>query len=84
MSSLNAYIIRRAQAYRKSRTVSEDVGEVRTLSSHGLDAATVALPAGISLDQRAARMNDFWRKLVEFQYRDVLVVALCMGDDPPR
>jgi hypothetical protein len=77
VSSLNDYIIRRAQAYRKSRTVSEDVGEVRTLSSRGLDAATVALPAGISLDDRADRMNQFWRALVEFQCEDVLVVALC-------
>ena len=45
--------------------------------SPGLDAATVALPANIDLDERADRMNQFWRTLVEFQYRDVLVVAIC-------
>ncbi len=31
------------------------------------------------LEDRAAHMNDFWRALVEFQDRDVLVVALCVG-----
>jgi len=50
---------------------------VHSIKSLGLDAATVALPAGISLDERAARMNDFWRKLVDFQRQDVIVVALC-------
>jgi hypothetical protein len=59
----------------------EDVGEVRVLSSIGMDAASVALPAGIDLEDRAARMNEFWDMLVEFQYRDVIVVALCVGDD---
>jgi hypothetical protein len=59
----------------------EDVGEVRTMSSLGMGAATVALPAGIDLEDRAARMNDFWRALVDYQYRDVLVVALCADDE---
>lgn len=48
----------------------------RRISSLGLDAATEALPA-VDLETRAARMNEFWRALVEFQYRDVVVVALC-------
>jgi len=26
-------------------------------------------------------MNDFWRALVEFQYRDVVVVALCADNE---
>jgi len=26
-------------------------------------------------------MNEFWDKLVEFQHRDVMVVALCVGDE---
>src|ERR1039458_3927289 len=43
--------------------------------------ASVALPADIDLDDRAARMNAFWEKLVEFQHRDVLVVALCVGEE---
>jgi hypothetical protein len=51
------------------------------MRSPGLDAASVALPAGIDLDDRAARMNEFWRALVDFQYRDVLVVALCAGEE---
>jgi len=59
----------------------EDVGEVRVMSSLGLDAASVALPAGIDLEDRAARMNNFWRALVDFQRRDVIVVAMCMGDE---
>ena len=29
---------------------------------------------------RADRMNSFWRALVEFQHRDVLVVAICADD----
>lgn len=57
--------------------IREDVGEVRVISSLGLDVASVALPAGIDLKDRAARMNGFWRALVDFQYRDVVVVALC-------
>jgi hypothetical protein len=59
----------------------EDVGEVRVISSPGLNAASVALPAGIDLEDRAARMNEFWDALVEFQYRNVIVVALCVGEE---
>jgi hypothetical protein len=51
------------------------------MRSHGFDAASVALPAGTDLDDRASRMNKFWRALVDFQHRDVLVVALCAGDE---
>ena len=29
-------------------------------------------------------MNEFWRALVEYQYRDVFVVALCVGDARKR
>jgi hypothetical protein len=76
---------RRTSRTAKSRTarrlLREDVGEVRVISSLGLDAASVALPAGIDLEDRAARMNDFWDALVEFQYRNVVVVALCVGED---
>jgi hypothetical protein len=59
----------------------EDVGGVSVVRSPGLDTASVALPADIDLDDRAARMNAFWEKLVEFQHRDVLVVALCVGEE---
>jgi hypothetical protein len=83
--SLREYIANDGRARRMSREardpVREGVGEVRVLSSIGMDAASVALPAGIDLDDRAARMNEFWRALVDFQYRDVLVVALCAGDE---
>jgi hypothetical protein len=88
--SLKEYITRHDLARRKSRTTKpsrsrrqmrEDVGEVRVISSPGLDAASVALPAGIDLEDRAARMNEFWDALVDFQYRDVIVVALCVGDE---
>jgi hypothetical protein len=85
VKSLKEYIARQSTTRRTSRSarrpVREDVGEVRVMSSLGLDAATVALPAGIDLEDRAARMNEFWRALVDFQYRDVLVAALCAGDE---
>ena len=85
MVRLKDYIISRKRARRTSRTtrhpISEDVGEVRVINSGGLDAASVALPAGIDLEDRAARMNDFWRALVDFQDRDVFVVALCSGEE---
>jgi hypothetical protein len=87
VTSLKEYIERQHGARRPSRphaarrSVSEDTSEVRIVSSLGLDAASVALPAGIDLEDRAARMNDFWRALVEFQYRDVVVVALCADSE---
>jgi hypothetical protein len=59
----------------------EDAGDVSIVHSPGLEAASVALPAGIDLEVRAARMNEFWDKLVEFQYRNVIAVALCVGDE---
>jgi hypothetical protein len=59
----------------------EDVGDFSVARSPGLEAASVALPAGIDLEDRAARMNEFWDALVEFQHRDVIVVALCAGDE---
>jgi hypothetical protein len=90
VKSLKDYIARSGRTRRTSRTmkptksrrqIREDVGEVRVMSSPGLDAASVTLPAGINLDDRAARMNEFWDKLVEFQHRDVMVVALAVGDE---
>lgn len=85
MTSLKQHIARKYGARRTTKTqrrlMIEDVGEVRVLSSIGLDAASVALPAGIDLEDRAARMNNFWRALVKFQDRDVFVAALCKGDE---
>ena len=85
MVSLKQFIIRQDHARQKSRSarrpISEDAGDVRVLNSIGMDAASVALPAGIDLEDRAARMNDFWKALVEFQHQDVMVVALCAGDE---
>ena len=52
--------------------------------SPGLDAASIALPANIGLESRADKMNQFWRALVEFQDRDVLVVAICADNDSER
>lgn len=43
--------------------------------------ASVSLPVNVELKERAARMNAFWRGLGDFQYRDVLVVALCVGEE---
>jgi hypothetical protein len=90
VTSLKEFIARHDRAHRTSRTaksptsrrlISEDAGEVRVISSPGLDAASVALPAGIDLEVRAARMNAFWDALVDLQHRDVIVVALCVGED---
>ena len=83
MKSLSDHIVENAntRGARKKlcriREVPGEGGEAVSISSLGLDAATVALPAGIDLKTRAERMNEFWRALVEFQYRDVIVVALC-------
>ena len=84
MVSLTDYIAQRGRrrATRPRRVpMAEDVGEVRTIRSAGLEAASVALPAGIDLEDRAARMNAFWKKLVDFQHSDVIVVALCATDE---
>jgi hypothetical protein len=59
----------------------KDAGEVRIISSPGLDTASVSLPADVDLDARAARMNQFWRALVDYQHQNVVVVALCVGDE---
>jgi broad specificity phosphatase PhoE len=59
----------------------EDAGDVSFMRSPGLDAASVALPGGIDLEDCAARMNEFWKALVEFQHRNVLVVAVCAGEE---
>lgn len=83
MTTFKGYIANnfdREQSSIPRRAMREDDGDVRVVSSLGLDAASVALPAGISLDDRASRMNAFWRALVDYQYRDVVVVALCSGE----
>jgi hypothetical protein len=86
LTTLKEYIARHDLARRKSRTtlksprpMREDVGDVSVMSSPGLAAASVALPAGLDLEVRAARMNEFWDMLVEFQHQDVMVVALAVG-----
>jgi hypothetical protein len=81
--SLKKHIARKYAARRRSprRLIHEDVGEVRVINSGGLEAASVALPAGIDLEDRSARMNNFWRALVDFQDRDVFVVAMCAADE---
>jgi hypothetical protein len=61
--------------------MSEDSDDVSVTCSPGLDVASVALPGDVDLEARAARMNKFWDKLVAFQHRDVLVVALAVGDE---
>jgi hypothetical protein len=71
---------RAARGTRKRTVVREDAGEVQSIRSQGLQAASVALPADVDLEERAARMNEFWRALVEYQHRDVVVVALCATD----
>jgi hypothetical protein len=68
---------RPAKAIPCNQPLREEAGDVRVMRSPEIDTASVTFPARIDLETRAARMNEFWRKLVEFQYQDVLVVALC-------
>ena len=82
--TLNEFIIRQSRSAKSEAACHAVREEVCIIRSPGLDAATVALPAGIDLESRADRMKAFWRALVEFQDRDVLVVVLCVDDDHPR
>lgn len=43
--------------------------------------ATVALHAGVDLETRARRVNEFWRSLARFQYQDVVVIAVCVDGE---
>ena len=83
MTSLKKFIANEYGARRSSRPriVREGDGDASVAHSTGLDTASVSLPAGIDLDDRADRMNEFSRALVEFQRRDVFVVALCVGEE---
>ena len=47
----------------------------------GIDYSGVEPPTAIDLDTRAERINQFWHALVVYQHRDVLVVAMCVGDE---
>ncbi len=85
MDRLKDYVARRGQrrATRPRRApMAEDLGEVQTIRSAGLKAASVAFPADIDLKERAARMNAFWLSLVDYQHRDVVIVALCATGEP--
>jgi hypothetical protein len=57
---------------RRDRDPAAEAEPVRVIRSLGLDGAT-----GIDLETRAERMNRFWEALVDFQYQDVVVVAVC-------
>ena len=87
MTSLKQHIASQYRARRPTRQraarrpMREDAGGVSITRSPGLDMASIALPAAISLDDRAARMNDFWKALAKFQYRNVMVVAICAGEE---
>jgi len=89
VTRLKEYIARQGDTKRASRStkpttarsIREDAGDDSTVRSLGFDAASVALPGDIDLEDRATRMNEFWRALVDYQHRDVLVVALCVDDE---
>ena len=85
MTSLRQYIARQRRPRRKPRAarppMREGTGAVSVVRSPRLDTASVALLGDVALEDRAARMNAFWDKLVDLQHRDVLVVALCVGDE---
>jgi hypothetical protein len=83
MKSLKHHIVENANAARGARKHPRRDREpvamgvpVRVIHSLGLDGATVSLPAGIDLQTRAELVNAFWRALVQFQDRDVVVVAM--------
>jgi hypothetical protein len=44
-------------------------------------AASVALPADVDPETRAAPMNQFWRALVDYQHQNVVVVALVLSEE---
>lgn len=84
MVSLTEHIARRRrrpEARPRRAPRAENVGDVQRIRSRGLQAATVAFSAGVDLEERAARMNAFWRALVDLQFEDVVVVALCAKRD---
>ena len=89
MTRLKEFIARQDDTKRASRATKpmaarpfrEDTGDVSVMRSLGFDAASVALPGDINLEDRAARMNEFWRALVDYQHRTVLVVAICVDDE---
>ena len=88
MKSLGDHILENANTARgarddprRDREPAAEAEPVRVIL--GLDAAAaVLLPAGIDLEMRAERMNQFWRALVQFQYQDLIVVALCANGEP--
>ena len=86
MTSLKKFIANENGARRPSRPpiVRQDAGDASVARSTGLDTASVSLPADIDLEERADRINEFWRALVELQHRDVFVVALCVGEEQKR
>ena len=87
MTTLKQHIARQHRARRATtppsphRTLRENAGDVSVTSALGFDTASVMLPADVDLDDRAARMNAFWKKLVDYQHRDVLVVALAVDGE---
>jgi hypothetical protein len=89
VTKLKEYLARQKDTKRASKTkeaatalsIRENAGDVSTMRSLAIDAASVALPADINLEARAARMNAFWRALVDYQHQDVVVVALVLGEE---
>ena len=65
------------------RTRGHEPDEARSVgvtSEDGLHTASVFFLAGAASDERAARMDAFWKKMIEFQDRDTVVVALAVGE----
>ena len=85
MESLNEHIVRTSAGRRptnRSTTRGHEPDESRSIgvtSESGLHTASVFFLAGTALDERAARMDAFWKKMIEFQDRDTIVVALAVG-----
>ncbi len=90
MTGLKEYIARHDRARRASGKAQrprarlqmlEELADIQIFQAAGMNAVSVALPAGIDLELRTARMNAFCKTLAEFQDLDVYVVATCVGKE---
>lgn len=86
--SLKEHIVRQDRARQTSGTTTPRAKSSALLCGRMTEdtetvsaAASVALPGDIDLETRAARMNQFWSALVDYQHQNVIVVALTVGDE---
>ena len=88
MVSLKEHIVRQDRVRQTSETATPRAKSSALLFGRMTEdtetvsaAASVALPADVDLETRAARMNQFWRALVNLQHQNVVVVALVLDEE---